>query len=246
MLSSPLKKLALLSVLAAAMLAIFTTPSQAGWWYHSGFWDCCSGYVSVRYPIYTVPARVWYHVPCDDCCTDCCTSCCGSSFSVVTPSCCGGGAHAVEQPTLPPAKAPKSQPEKKKDNGSGDDSVLQSKTGRLDRSGRPSQASATSVLKRTSLAKSQPEQAGTGSAAFTMIVPTGAKVYVNGELTRTKGTQRRYVTEGLTPGLTYTFHIQAILESEGRRWTDSQEVRVRAGDDLALDFDLSAERVARK
>ena len=89
-------------------------------------------------------------------------------------------------------------------------------------------------------------QIPTNGAVLTAIVPADANVYVNGRLTKTTGTHRRYVTEGLLPGNRYPFRFEVVLERDGQRSSDVQSVYVRAGDSVTLDFPLADQRVAQR
>ena len=65
-------------------------------------------------------------------------------------------------------------------------------------------------------------------------------------LTKTTGTHRRYVSEGLLPGYLYTFRFEVVVDRDGQRLSDTQVVQVQAGDSVALDFNLASERVAQR
>ncbi|MCP4038252.1 MAG: TIGR03000 domain-containing protein, partial [bacterium] len=69
---------------------------------------------------------------------------------------------------------------------------------------------------------------------------------VNGKLTSTPGTFRRYVSRGLVPGYRYTYEIRAEYDQDGKTQTDTQVVHVRAGEttDLAFNFDPTAAQLA--
>ena len=59
---------------------------------------------------------------------------------------------------------------------------------------------------------------GTGrSAVLSVHVPNDAKVYVNGMLTRSTGSDRRYVSNGLRPGFNYTYEVRAITDATAKR-----------------------------
>ncbi|MCY2987788.1 MAG: TIGR03000 domain-containing protein [Planctomycetota bacterium] len=108
----------------------------------------------------------------------------------------------------------------------------------------------TSLAGSTAAGQSQGEKS-TGrtvanSAVLTAKVPAEARVYVNGVLTATRGTDRRYFSEGLLPGHRYDFRFEVVLERNGQRLSDTQVVHVHAGDSLALDFHLADQRIAQK
>jgi uncharacterized protein (TIGR03000 family) len=75
---------------------------------------------------------------------------------------------------------------------------------------------------------------------FTVVVPQDAKVYVNGMLTKTPGTQRQFISYGLQAGYTYTYEVRALVTRNGRTLEDVQAVRVRVGEERQLAFDFEA------
>ena len=248
MLRPSVKKLLLVAVLTAAVVSLPAKPAQAGWGHYPAWWyDCCPSYV-VRYPVRVVSCCDW----CCDPCFDCCWSC-GPGWRVVAEPCCGGApVKSVEQ-------APQAHPSPKSQAPAGDDSVLRPKVGSLDRSLQlraaiPSASSVTHAL--TSLAgstaagQSQVEKSlgrtVPNGAVLTATVPAEASVYVNGVLTATTGTHRRYFSEGLLPGHRYDFRFEVVLERNGQRLSDTQVVHVHAGDSLSLDFHLADQRIAQK
>jgi uncharacterized protein (TIGR03000 family) len=78
-----------------------------------------------------------------------------------------------------------------------------------------------------------------GSAVLSVVVPEDAKVYVNGILTKTPGTHRRYVSHGLVPGFRYTYEVEAVIRRSGRLIRDRQVVDVRAGETRGLALNLN-------
>jgi uncharacterized protein (TIGR03000 family) len=78
-----------------------------------------------------------------------------------------------------------------------------------------------------------------GSTILAVSVPEEARIYVNGMLTKTPGSQRRYISRGLTAGLRYTYEIRAELRRDGKTLTDTRVVQARAGDTTSVSFDFS-------
>ncbi len=70
-------------------------------------------------------------------------------------------------------------------------------------------------------------------------VPEDARVYVNDILTKTPGTNRQFVSRGLADGYQYTYKVRAVVERDGKELSETQVVRVGAGQtaDLAFKFD---------
>ncbi len=74
------------------------------------------------------------------------------------------------------------------------------------------------------------------SGLLTVHVPYKAKVFINGNLTTTKGSTRRYVSFGLEPGLVYKYEIQSELERDGTVFEQTKTVYLRAGAREAVAF----------
>jgi uncharacterized protein (TIGR03000 family) len=98
----------------------------------------------------------------------------------------------------------------------------------------PAPAETESLLRPGSSSYQQPT-----STVLAVSVPEDARVYVNGMLTKTPGTLRRYVSRHLVPGYQYTYEIRAEVVRNGRRVSDVQTVRVRAGETSELAFRLN-------
>jgi uncharacterized protein (TIGR03000 family) len=78
------------------------------------------------------------------------------------------------------------------------------------------------------------------SALLSVQVPADARVRVNGIPTRSTGELRRYVSRDLAPGFRYTYEVTAEVERNGQPVTQTKTVHLRAGEEIALAFDLSA------
>ncbi len=87
------------------------------------------------------------------------------------------------------------------------------------------------------------------SATLIVSVPAEARVFVNGKLTTSTGTLRRYVSNNLEPGFTYTYELRAEMMVGGKMATESKTVKVRAGESADLAFNLDSiqdEKVAEQ
>jgi uncharacterized protein (TIGR03000 family) len=71
-------------------------------------------------------------------------------------------------------------------------------------------------------------------------VPAEAKIYVNGKLTSTPGTQRQYISRDLSPGYRYTYRVRAEIKQDGKTLSESKIVEIRAGESKALSFDFNS------
>ncbi len=76
-------------------------------------------------------------------------------------------------------------------------------------------------------------------ALLTVDVPNNAKVLVNGISTRSTGDHRRYVSRNLTPGFDYTYEVKAQVMVDGKPVTQTKTVRLRAGQQAKLAFDMN-------
>jgi uncharacterized protein (TIGR03000 family) len=82
-----------------------------------------------------------------------------------------------------------------------------------------------------------------GRALLSVTVPEEARVYVNGHLTQTPGSVRRYVSSGLAGGHSYTYQVRAEVVRDGQPVSQTKTVRLRAGQAADLAFHLPADSV---
>jgi len=68
-----------------------------------------------------------------------------------------------------------------------------------------------------------------GSATLAVHVPADAKVVVNNNVTKSTGTDRRFVSNGLQRGRTYTYVVEATFERDGKTVTETKTVQLTAG-----------------
>ncbi|GIW93125.1 MAG: hypothetical protein KatS3mg110_1166 [Pirellulaceae bacterium] len=114
----------------------------------------------------------------------------------------------AEQPMAPPAEQPKAPPADQKPNGT-----------------LPPPGSASAWY-------------WDGSALLTVSVPESARVYVNGLPTTSTGSERRYISRGLRPGMAYTYEVRAEVTVDGQTVEETKTVELRAGDTARLEFRL--------
>ena len=81
----------------------------------------------------------------------------------------------------------------------------------------------------------------TTSAAIELDVPADARVFVNDLATRATGTHRRFVSPGLVPGLTYTYHVRVELPGKPQPVVETKTVKLHAGEQQLLAFNLAGE-----
>ena len=191
--------------------------------YSTSYCDPCCGswYLGVRPgPIRRClfgPYR-WYYTPdcCGiSCCSPCITTSCSPCVSTVSGccdtvvDCCGavdGCGCATPTPAIPAAPTKAVAP-------------------------APTPAPG-SVEQPTSFLEPTAEDSG----LLTVHVPYGAKVFINGKETTTKGSTRRYVSYGLQPGLVYKYDIHAELERDGKIYEQTKTVYLKAGSREAVAF----------
>jgi uncharacterized protein (TIGR03000 family) len=77
------------------------------------------------------------------------------------------------------------------------------------------------------------------SATLTVQVPADARVFVNGLATTSTGTVRRYVSNGLREGFNYTYQVRAEIVRNGQTITETQTVKLQAGEAPSVEFALN-------
>jgi uncharacterized protein (TIGR03000 family) len=79
-------------------------------------------------------------------------------------------------------------------------------------------------------------------------VPAEAKVFVNDLATRSTGTDRRYMSRGLSNGREYTYTVRAEIERDGKLLTETKSVKMQGGSisDLSFTFENAQESIAAK
>jgi uncharacterized protein (TIGR03000 family) len=75
-------------------------------------------------------------------------------------------------------------------------------------------------------------------------VPENAKVVINNHVTTSTGPERRYISRGLTPGLTYRFEVRAEVLQEGVAVSRSKTLLLKADESGDVDFDFGQAQVA--
>ena len=76
-------------------------------------------------------------------------------------------------------------------------------------------------------------------ASVTMNVPADAQIWVDGAATTSTGSVREFTSPPLKPGSQYHYEVQARWNENGHEVTQTQEVAVRAGANIRVDFPVS-------
>jgi len=82
-------------------------------------------------------------------------------------------------------------------------------------------------------------EAGTGM--LIVSVPADAQVTVNGRLTTTTGTVRRFVSRGLKPGARYSYDVEVTVTHNGEPATETKTVELTSGKNADLAFSFSGD-----
>jgi uncharacterized protein (TIGR03000 family) len=73
-------------------------------------------------------------------------------------------------------------------------------------------------------------------ANLKFVVPAGAKVYVDGNLTPGTGAERAFYTPALERGKKFFYDVEAKVVVNGKEVTETKKVIVEAGADLTEEF----------
>ena len=71
---------------------------------------------------------------------------------------------------------------------------------------------------------------------FNIWAPNQAKIYVNGAATSSIGSKRTFASLNLKPGLKYQYVIDAVVEKDGKTYSESKTITVSAGDVKTVAF----------
>jgi uncharacterized protein (TIGR03000 family) len=74
------------------------------------------------------------------------------------------------------------------------------------------------------------------TALLRVQVPAEAEVWVSGQPTSQRGTQRQFVTPALVEGQTFSYDIRARWKQGGKEMERMQSVTVHSGDRVTVDF----------
>lgn len=78
------------------------------------------------------------------------------------------------------------------------------------------------------------------SGLLSLWVPEDATVFVNGYQTKSTGNHRQYISNGLKPGLSYTYEVRVVVVRDGKPLEETRTVNLVGGQRSALAFSFSA------
>lgn len=84
-----------------------------------------------------------------------------------------------------------------------------------------------------------------GQAHLTVEVPIDATVYVNGLLTKSGGTIRRFAANSLRKGSVYEFEVRAVVTRGGRQISQTKRVKLSSGGFVQFGFSFPDETPVR-
>lgn len=87
-------------------------------------------------------------------------------------------------------------------------------------------------------------EASVGSGSLRVTVPADAVVYVNDHKTTSTGSQRQYVSNGLSKGQSYTYKVRVEFERDGKTQSETKLVALTAGGEASLAFESDAPTLA--
>ena len=73
-------------------------------------------------------------------------------------------------------------------------------------------------------------------ATIVVRVPADAKVYFDGQPTKQTGTRRTFVTPPLEPGREFPYDLKAEVARQGKAWSRTERITVRAGRTTRVDW----------
>ncbi len=77
-----------------------------------------------------------------------------------------------------------------------------------------------------------------GKAILTVQVPAATKIFINDQLTTTKGESRSYVSKQLEKGKSYRYNVKAVFNRNGKEVVKTQTVSLKAGSREAMNFEF--------
>jgi uncharacterized protein (TIGR03000 family) len=110
----------------------------------------------------------------------------------------------------------------------------------------PADPGATPQEEQPTPAATETDASEAASAMLNVQVPENATIVINDHVTKSTGEARRYVSRGLTPGLSYEYTVRATLNRGGATNVRTKVVQLKAGQSVDLAFDFDVPQVASR
>ncbi|MCZ2340616.1 MAG: TIGR03000 domain-containing protein [Bacteroidales bacterium] len=186
---------------------------------YSAYYGCCGGFHHHHRPYYYGGACYgscygsWYGAGCYGSCYgygySCCGGCCGGCFG--TPYIGPVIESAPVAPEIAPA-APSAAPAK------------------------PAAPKTSSLMNNNPGFAFNPATPAMVPALLTVELPEGAKLFVDGQLTRGEGNVRKFHTPELPNGKSFFYELKAEVTINGQTEVEEKRVIVKAGDTISESF----------
>jgi uncharacterized protein (TIGR03000 family) len=85
---------------------------------------------------------------------------------------------------------------------------------------------------------------GSQTALLSVSVPADAKIYINGTATTSSGSERQFVSRGLTSGNRYEYEVRAETIRDGNTVTETKTISLAAGQQVGLSFNFEGNQEA--
>jgi uncharacterized protein (TIGR03000 family) len=102
-------------------------------------------------------------------------------------------------------------------------------------------SSATQGVETESIESESARAARRSAVLLTILVPAGAKLYIEDQPTQLTGTLRQFISPKLEPDKEYIYTLKADVENDGQKISGKEELRVKAGDHATVEFTPSPE-----
>jgi uncharacterized protein (TIGR03000 family) len=85
---------------------------------------------------------------------------------------------------------------------------------------------------------------GSQTALLSVSVPAETKIYINGTATTSSGSERQYISRGLTSGNRYEYEVKAEITRDGNTVTETKNVTLAAGQQVNVSFNFEGKQDA--
>jgi uncharacterized protein (TIGR03000 family) len=85
---------------------------------------------------------------------------------------------------------------------------------------------------------------GAQTALLSVNVPAEAKIFINGTATTSTGSERQYVSRGLSSGNRYDYEVRAEITRDGNTITETKNVTLTAGQQANVSFNFEGKQEA--